>query len=584
MDPAAPDAIDRLLGHYHMRLLASPAVRTRLDALGIATPAMILEHGLGLVDRTAQRALLPPGARDAAALRAVWRAAGFLLPNGRERLRGCLVLPLPGSATAIGVPLRELGRRGGRPVDAPTGVVQLFAPARAAHASELVCTLDPLDALMLCRCGARWVVAGAGAPDAAGIARLCAEVLAAAPSVVRLIAPGTRDGQALLDRLTAAVAAQDRTIRVVPLPAGCHVRDLRRLHGDEAVVSLLHEGMPRVRTGAGPRAPDTPRPAPPVAPWAGQPGSLAAALDAHLVHLEATGLPPEAIRRRMRALERFRRASQARGLVAVETLSIEALDAFQRTLLAGASEPDAPRTRNAVIRVLATVRQFLAWARRTGRLAGDLSDGITALRRTAAPPPPVLSAAEVERILDATRVRTATGLRDRAMLEVLYSCGIRRVELVGLDVQDLDPARGVLAVRRGKGGTTRLVPLGRRAGQWVARYVETARVRHLASAGEAALFLTRRGRRISGKMVTSRMRRCLQAAGITKAGSCHIFRHSVATLMHDGGADIRDLQALLGHALLTSTQLYTRVSMQRLLEVHARTHPAERLADSSDGR
>ncbi|MBK7907330.1 MAG: tyrosine-type recombinase/integrase [Gemmatimonadetes bacterium] len=175
-------------------------------------------------------------------------------------------------------------------------------------------------------------------------------------------------------------------------------------------------------------------------------------------------------------------------------------------------------------------------------------------------------------------MRTTAGLRDRAMLEVLYSTGIRRVELVGLDLHDLDESRGVLRVRRvrrGKGGTKRLVPLGRRAQYWVARYVETVRIRHAESAHEPALFLTGRGRRITPKMVTGRMRQCLRTAGIGKAGSCHIFRHSMATLMHDAGADIRDLQALLGHALLTSTQLYTRVSMQRLMEVHARTHPAE---------
>ena len=206
----------------------------------------------------------------------------------------------------------------------------------------------------------------------------------------------------------------------------------------------------------------------------------------------------------------------------------------------------------------------------------DATAGLARMRRPMTVPPVVLTAAEVEQVLHAIRVRRSGGLRDRAMLEVLYSTGIRRVELVGLDVGDLDDARGVLLVRRGKGGRSRVVPIGARARSWVSRYVETDRVRRLRVATEPALFLSRRGERLRGKTVTARMHACLRSAGITKPGSCHILRHTVATLMHDRGADIRDLQALLGHALLTSTQLYTRVSMQRLQDVHARTHPGER--------
>jgi integrase/recombinase XerD len=162
------------------------------------------------------------------------------------------------------------------------------------------------------------------------------------------------------------------------------------------------------------------------------------------------------------------------------------------------------------------------------------------------------------------------------MAELLYSTGIRRGELVGLDVGDVDFERRAITVRCGKGRRSRMVPVGHRALEWLARYVSTARRQQLRHVTEVALFLSRGGMRISEKTVTTRMRARLVAAGITKRGSCHVFRHSAATLMHDAGADIRDLQALLGHALLTSTQLYTRVSVARLHEVHARTHPAER--------
>jgi integrase/recombinase XerD len=187
----------------------------------------------------------------------------------------------------------------------------------------------------------------------------------------------------------------------------------------------------------------------------------------------------------------------------------------------------------------------------------------------------VLAADEVERALAGIATATPTGLRDRTMLELLYSTGVRRGELAGLDVGDVDFARCVLRVRRGKGGRSRVVPLGRRAATWLHRYLDDGRPRALRRADEPALFLSRRGVRIGVKMVTARMHACLRRAGLTKGGSCHIVRHSVATLMHEAGADIRDLQVLLGHALLTSTQLYTRVSLQHLQAVHRRTHPTE---------
>lgn len=594
-DSSDSTAVTRLLAYYHARLLATPRLCAQIGRLGLATPAMIAEHHLGFVDRTAQRALLSAVPRDAADMRAAWIATGLLLPNGHERFRGCLVVPLPGASTAVGVRLRCHAGHLDWGLVTPAGARSddlLFAPPRSAHARELVCTLDPIDALML-RChGVGWVVSCAATPSVRGRARLVEHLLTASPRAMRVIAPGTRDGRALVDAVMTAAVVHERPSRIIHLPAGCSVRELRRLHGEAAIAMLLSDGRPFAPGPVVGHLSPRPRPARPIAPWAGITGSLVGALDAYVAHLEATGLPPDAIRQRMRALDLLRSACHARGVDAVGALTVETVESFQRSLLMREARPHvtgapgalaAPQSRNAIIRVLATARLFLAWALQAGLLTRDLRVGLLPLRRTATVPPQVLSSDEIEAILDATRVRTATGLRDRAMLEVLYSTGVRRVELVGLDVHDLDQARGVLRVRRGKGGTTRLVPLGRRAQHWVARYVETARIRHMVSAHEPALFLTRRGRRITAKMVTGRMRRCLLAAGIGKAGSCHIFRHSVATLMHDGGADIRDLQALLGHALLTSTQLYTRVSMQRLLEVHARTHPAERATETIDG-
>ncbi|MBX3174978.1 MAG: tyrosine-type recombinase/integrase [Gemmatimonadaceae bacterium] len=188
----------------------------------------------------------------------------------------------------------------------------------------------------------------------------------------------------------------------------------------------------------------------------------------------------------------------------------------------------------------------------------------------------VLTSSEVDRALNGIRTQTAIGVRDRAMLELLHATAMRRGELAGLDVGDVDLDRALVRIRRGKGGRSRIVPLGRRAAAWVRHYIDRARLIALKDVRQPALFLSRRGRRVGVKTVTARMHACLRRAGVAKGGSCHIIRHSVATLMHEAGADIRDLQALLGHSLLTSTQLYTRVSMQHLQAVHRRTHPSER--------
>lgn len=184
----------------------------------------------------------------------------------------------------------------------------------------------------------------------------------------------------------------------------------------------------------------------------------------------------------------------------------------------------------------------------------------------------------MERVLGQPDLTSPLGLRDRAILEVLYSTGIRRMELVGLDVRDLDAERGALLIREGKGRKDRLVPIGERAIRWTHVYLDRVRrllfCRALDPPSRDALFLSRRGHRIRATKLTARLHQYLVRAGIEKPGSVHIFRHTMATLMHDAGADIRDLQEILGHAQLSTTEIYTHVSIERLKAVHTRTHPA----------
>jgi integrase/recombinase XerD len=576
MEPPDPSAVARYLAHAHERLCASAATCHLLDALGIASMEMVHDLRLGVIDRTASRALLPRSAGPAETVRAMWRRAGLLHSNGRERLRGCLIMPLDDTRQVVGVRVTQILRPRSRSLFIPPQRATVLEMRSAAPDGSLFCAADPIDALMLRWHGARDILLFVGSPDGEILARARRLIDATARHVLRLLVPGTEAGRHWSHLVTSVAMELNHPFEIVRLPAGCHLRDLRRLHGAEAVVTVARDGRcPRSRVltayrisaGFGARLTD---------PWTELQGSLARALSAHLAHLLTTGIRKEALRRRERELERFRQHCHDRDVHTTENLTADSVAEYQRGLLALETDATRSLSRNAVLRALAATRCFVQWAQRSGRLERDVTHGFSPLRRAASSSPAVLSAAEIGRVLDATRVHTAAGLRDRAMLEIFYSSGIRRVELVGLDVHDIDEDRGVLLVRHGKGGTSRVVPVGMRARQWIARYVETVRIRHLHDVNESALFVTGRGRRIGGKMVTGRMRACLRAAGITKSGSCHVLRHSVATLMHDGGADIRDLQALLGHALLTSTQLYTRVSMQRLLDVHARTHPAER--------
>jgi integrase/recombinase XerD len=192
---------------------------------------------------------------------------------------------------------------------------------------------------------------------------------------------------------------------------------------------------------------------------------------------------------------------------------------------------------------------------------------------------------EDEEVRPQADLDAVTGMRDRTILEVFYSTGVRASELAELAIADLDVPRGVVAVRHGKGNKPRMVPIAERATAWCEKYLLDARPQLAVPPDDGRLFLNDRGRPFSAKVLTAMARRYLDAAGVTRPGACHLFRHTAATLMLEGGADIRYIQEFLGHADLNTTQLYTHVSITALKAVHERSHPGAR-SDSrlvSDG-
>jgi integrase/recombinase XerD len=180
---------------------------------------------------------------------------------------------------------------------------------------------------------------------------------------------------------------------------------------------------------------------------------------------------------------------------------------------------------------------------------------------------------EVEAILTEADPATPYGLRDRAILELLYSTGLRRMEVARLALYDVDPNRRLLFVREGKGAKDRVVPIGERALAWLDRYLLEARPLLIAAKIDA-LFVTDYGEQVSPEFVAQHVKRYMDFAGVNKPGATHVLRHAMATHMLEAGADVRILQALLGHSNLNTTEIYTHVSIEHLRAIHDATHPA----------
>lgn len=224
-----------------------------------------------------------------------------------------------------------------------------------------------------------------------------------------------------------------------------------------------------------------------------------------------------------------------------------------------------------IARRLASLRSFYRYLRRQGTVTTDPTSG---LRNPKQPQrlPRLLGIDDVIRLLDAIPVHTALGVRDRAMLETVYGGGLRVSELVGLNLDDIDFESDLVRVR-GKGRRERLSPIGPMAIRWIHHYLP---IRQPKSAGEQAVFLNRYGTRLTTRSVGRLLEDHLARAGLTSAASPHTLRHSFATHLLDRGADLRSVQELLGHRNLTTTQIYTHVTRDRLLHIYQEAHPRAR--------
>lgn len=280
------------------------------------------------------------------------------------------------------------------------------------------------------------------------------------------------------------------------------------------------------------------------------------------------------LQRRESNLRRFIAWCEERSIATPQAVTKPILESYQRHLFyyrQDNGEPLGVSTRNHYI---SDIKQFFKWLTQDNYLLYNPASELIVPRQSPSLPS-VLTPEEIEALMNSVDTNTTNGIRDRAVLEVLYSTGIRRVELCNLKLQDVSLARLTLYVRHGKGGKDRLLPLGARAAQWVNRYLQDVRPQLVIDDHNHALFLNDYGDAFSDNKLGDKVKRHLKNSGINVPGACHLLRHAMATHMLENGADIRYIQAMLGHADLGTTQIYTHVSIRKLQEIHAATHPAK---------
>lgn len=312
----------------------------------------------------------------------------------------------------------------------------------------------------------------------------------------------------------------------------------------------------------------------PIAGDKSDPSCLGAQLSDYLMSLETKNYALSTVDKYRRNLNHFIEWCEDRSLKQAIEMTRPLLERYQRHLFTEPTEQGQPRSFNDQHQRLSAIRCWFKWLAKQRRILHNPASEIELPKLASRLPKHVLNVQEAEAILNGTDIRGPIGLRDRAMLETLYSTGIRRMELTNLQLHDVDFERGVLSVRLGKGQKDRIVPIGARALAWTRKYIDEARPDLIHSETETILYVSRYGEAFRGGSLSTIIHRYVAKAQTGKTGSCHLFRHTMATLMHDNGADIRYIQQMLGHAKLDTTQIYTRVAIRKLKQVHDNTHPA----------
>jgi len=318
----------------------------------------------------------------------------------------------------------------------------------------------------------------------------------------------------------------------------------------------------------------------PEIPWPGEPGdraSFEALMAEHVEWMRARSFSECTVVNRVRHVKTFALWCAERNVLRPVEVTLPMLERYQRALLHRPTRSAKPLSVRSQHYCLTDLRLFFRWLARGHHLPANPASELDLPKLPLRLPRSVLSVEEAEKVIGQPDVRDPMGLRDRAIMEVFYSTGMRRAELVGLKVYDIDWTRGTVMIRHGKGGKDRVVPIGERAMAWLWKYLEEARPTLAMEPDDGTVFLTVESTPFHRDHMSRLMRDYVTSSGVEKEGACHLFRHSAATSMLENGADIRFIQEMLGHACLETTQIYTRVSIKKLKEIHTATHPAAKM-------
>jgi integrase/recombinase XerD len=308
----------------------------------------------------------------------------------------------------------------------------------------------------------------------------------------------------------------------------------------------------------------------------GAQGSLAHHAARYLQNLAVRNYTPDTIEGRKDALKVFLLWAIERDLTAPHAITKPILESYQRHLWRWKKQNGKPLGISTQRSRLGTVKDFFTYLVKSNHIPANPASELEMPRPEKRLPKEPLGLSQIESVIAVPDISDPLGLRDRAMLELFYSAGIRRSELAKLRLEDLNRERQTLQIRQAKHHKDRVVPVGNRALLWLERYLEESRPKLLLQPNEKALFLSSYGEAFNPDVLSRMVTRFIKKAEIERPGSCHLLRHTCATHMLEGGADIRFIQQLLGHEKLETTAIYTQVSIEQLKAVHAQTHPAEK--------
>jgi integrase/recombinase XerD len=309
------------------------------------------------------------------------------------------------------------------------------------------------------------------------------------------------------------------------------------------------------------------------------PDALALWQEVYLESLGARNYSPKTLDHRRQIFKVFFTWAAERDLTRATQITRPILESYQRWLWRYVKANGQRLGWSTQREHLGALKDFFRWLARQNVIIHNPASEIELPRPEKRLPQEVLTQAQVEKLLSIPDTNDLLGVRDRALLELFYSTGIRRTELCRLDLPDLNTERRTLHVRLGKGRKDRVVPVGERALAWLERYLREVRPRLCLDTRTQALFLTGYGEAFNPDVVSRMVAAWLKRAGGPRQGACHTLRHACATHMLEHGADVRFIQQLLGHESLDTTAIYTEVSIKRLQEVHARCHPSAKLAE-----